>query len=65
MLVAVGGGILGFIVVLLDIWAIITILGSNASAGAKLLWCLLIVVFPLLGLIAWLIAGPRARAVMN
>jgi len=62
---AIGGGILGFIVLVLDIWAIIVILGSTASPIAKLLWCLLIIVFPLVGLIIWLIAGPRTRAVLS
>ncbi|MGD9536859.1 MAG: PLDc N-terminal domain-containing protein [Alphaproteobacteria bacterium] len=62
---AIGGGILGFIVLVLDIWAIITILGSNASPVAKLLWCLLIIFFPLVGLIIWLIAGPRTHAVLS
>ena len=62
---AIGGGILGLIVLILDIWAIITIIGSSASAGAKLLWCLLIIVLPIIGLIVWLAAGPRTRAVMN
>jgi hypothetical protein len=62
---AIGGGILGVIVLILDVWAIITILGSGASPGAKLLWCLLIILFPLIGLIIWLIAGPRAHAILS
>lgn len=56
-------GIGGFIVLVLDIWAIISIIGSSASTGAKVLWTLLILLLPLLGFIIWLIAGPRsARA---
>ncbi len=56
-------GIGGFILLVLDIWAIISIIGSSASTGAKVLWTLLILLLPLLGFIIWLIAGPRsARA---
>ncbi|WP_417722957.1 PLD nuclease N-terminal domain-containing protein [Salipiger sp.] len=53
-------GIGGFIVLLLDIWAIVSVIGSRASTGAKVLWTLLIIVLPILGFIIWLIAGPRA-----
>jgi len=56
-------GIGGFILLVLNIWAIISIIGSSASTGAKVLWTLLILLLPLLGFIIWLIAGPRsARA---
>ncbi len=53
-------GIGGFIVLLLDIWAIVSILGSSASTGSKVLWTLLVIVLPLLGFILWLLAGPRS-----
>lgn len=53
-------GIGGFIVLVLDIWAIVSVLGSSASTGAKVLWTLLIIVLPVLGFIIWLIAGPKS-----
>ncbi|AWI83248.1 hypothetical protein CEW88_05950 [Alloyangia pacifica] len=53
-------GIGGFIILVLDIWAIVSVLGSRASTGAKVLWTLLIIVLPLLGFIIWLIAGPKS-----
>lgn len=53
------GGIGGFIVLVLDVWAIVSILGSDASTGGKVLWTLLVLVLPILGFIIWLIAGPR------
>ncbi|AUG51521.1 PLD nuclease N-terminal domain-containing protein [Thalassospira marina] len=57
------GGILGIIILIADIWAIINVFGSGASTGAKLLWTILILVLPVVGLIIWLFAGPRgARA---
>ena len=50
----------GLIVLILDIWAIVNIVGSSASTGAKVLWVLLIIFLPLLGFIIWLVAGPRS-----
>lgn len=50
----------GFIVLVLDIWAIVSIVSSRASTGAKVLWTLLVLLLPVLGFIIWLVAGPRA-----
>jgi len=52
-------GIGGLVILVLDIWAIISILGSAASTGRKVLWALLVLVLPLVGFIIWLVAGPR------
>lgn len=54
-------GLLGLIHLALVIWAAVSILGSRASNGAKVLWILLVLVFPVVGLIIWLIAGPRSQ----
>lgn len=53
-------GIGGLILLVLNIWAIISIVGASASTGKKVLWVLLILILPLLGFIIWLIAGPKA-----
>lgn len=53
-------GFFGFILLVLDIWAIVSIIGSAASTGKKVLWVLLVIILPLLGFIIWLIAGPRS-----
>lgn len=53
-------GLLGLIHLALVVWAAVSILGSRASNGAKVLWILLVLVFPVVGLIIWLIAGPRS-----
>ena len=52
----------GLIVLALNIWAIVSIIGSGASTGSKVLWTLLVLVLPILGFIIWLVAGPRASA---
>ena len=54
-------GIGGFIVLVLNIWAIVSIEGSCASTGSKELWTLLVLVLPEIGFIIWLNAGPRAN----
>ena len=53
--------IFGIIVLILDIWAIVSIFGSGASTGAKVLWILLILILPVVGFIIWFFAGPRSR----
>ena len=53
-------GIGGFIILVLDIWAIVSILSSGASTGSKVLWTLLVLILPVLGFIIWLIAGPKS-----
>jgi hypothetical protein len=52
-------GILGLIVLALDIYAIYHILTSGASTLAKVIWTIVILLLPVIGFIAWLIAGPR------
>ena len=42
--------IFGIIVLVLDIWAIVSIIGSSASTGAKILWVLLILILPIVAL---------------
>ncbi|PWE33480.1 hypothetical protein DDZ14_04585 [Maritimibacter sp. 55A14] len=50
----------GLILLILDLWAIISIIGSSETTGRKVLWTLLVILLPLIGFIVWLIAGPRA-----
>ncbi len=52
-------GFWGLLVLAGDIWAVINILQSSASNERKLLWTLVVVLLPLLGLILWYFLGPR------
>lgn len=54
-------GLLGLIILALDIWAIVNIVKSNAQTGKKVLWVLLIVFLPVIGLIIWVLLGPRGN----
>ena len=53
--------LVGLIILALDIWAIINVLKSSAETGMKIIWVLLILLLPVLGLIIWAIAGPRGN----
>ena len=52
-------GLLGLLILIGDVWAIINIVQSSASNGKKLLWVLLVLLLPLLGLLLWFFLGPR------
>ena len=51
-------GLLGLIVLILDVYAIVKIVGSGASTGSKVLWVVLILLLPFIGLILWWLFGP-------
>ena len=55
------GGLLGLVVLILDVWAIVNVIGSNAGDGKKVLWIVLVLLLPMLGFILWLLFGPRSR----
>jgi len=54
-------GLFGLTILALDIWGIDNVFWSGAATGVRLLWILLIVFFPVIGLIAWLLAGSRGE----
>lgn len=53
-------GLGGLILFALDLWAIISVIGSNATTGRKVIWVLVILLLPLIGFLAWFFLGPRA-----
>lgn len=53
------GGLLGFLVLLLDIWAIVKIAGSGASVLKKVIWIAIVLILPVLGVILWFFIGPK------
>ena len=52
-------GIIGLLILALDIWAIVNILQSLASNQRKLIWSIVVLLLPLLGLILWYFRGPK------
>ena len=56
---------LGWVVVtVLDIIALVSLLKSGADSGTKILWALLIILLPLLGMILYFLMGPGRRKVL-
>ncbi|MEM7222001.1 MAG: PLDc N-terminal domain-containing protein [Pseudomonadota bacterium] len=53
------GGLFGILVLIADIYAIIKIVQSNAETIVKVLWIVLILLLPILGVIIWYFMGPR------
>ena len=58
-------GFSGIIILILDVWAIVSVINSGRDTGTKVLWTVLILILPVLGFIAWLLAGPRSPAKLN
>lgn len=54
------GGLFGLLVLIGDVWAILNIVQSGASTGAKVAWIVAVLLLPLIGLIIWFFAGPRS-----
>ncbi|HEY8567807.1 PLD nuclease N-terminal domain-containing protein [Microbulbifer sp.] len=55
-------GLLGLLIFIADIYAIIKILQSSASGLKKLIWVLIVLILPVIGLIAWFFAGPGGKS---
>lgn len=49
----------GVVIFVLNIWAIAMIISSKETTPQKVLWVLLVVLLPVIGLVIWLFAGPR------
>ena len=53
------GGLLGLIWLIIVVYAIVKIAGSSAGTGAKVLWIVLVLLFPVVGVIIWFLFGPK------
>lgn len=53
------GFLFGVLVFGLDVWAILNVFKSRSSDGAKLGWLIGILIFPIVGFLVWLLAGPK------
>jgi hypothetical protein len=53
------GGFFGLLVLIADVWAIVNVAQSGATTGKKVLWIVLVLVLPVLGVILWFLLGPR------
>jgi len=53
------GGILGLIVLVLDIIAIVNVLKSSMDTGKKALWIILILILPVIGMVLYFLIGKK------
>ncbi|MBA1245010.1 PLD nuclease N-terminal domain-containing protein [Pseudomonas japonica] len=53
-------GLIGLVILLADIWAIVSVWRSDKASGTKVGWTVLIFILPVVGLVIWGIMGPRA-----
>ena len=58
-------GLIGLLVLIADLYAIYQILTSGESTAGKVVWTLVVLILPVLGFIAWLVAGPRGDRVTS
>ena len=55
--------LIGLIVLVLDIWAIISVIGSGLDPVMKLVWVILILALPIIGMVLWFVLGqPKASS---
>lgn len=52
-------GLFGLLLLIAVVYAVVKIAGSRASTAKKVIWIIIVLVFPFLGFIAWLILGPK------
>lgn len=64
MFAVFGHPLVWLVVTVLDIIAIVSILKSGADSGTKLLWIVVVVLLPLLGMILYFMMGPGRRTVV-
>ncbi len=53
-------GLFAFIILIADIWAIVSVFQSAATTGKKVFWVVLILILPVIGFVLWLLAGPKS-----
>jgi hypothetical protein len=51
-------GILGVLILIADVYAILQIAQSSAETVKKVLWIVLVLLLPVIGVIVWYLAGP-------
>lgn len=52
---------LAVLLTLVELWAIKRIIGSKSRAEHKMLWIMFVVFVPLVGMVVWAVAGPKAH----
>lgn len=53
--------LVGLIILIADIYAIVMIVQSSAGGGEKIVWSIVILLLPVIGLVVWYFAGPGQK----
>ena len=53
------GALLGLVILILDIVAIVDLFKSAKDTGAKILWLILILILPLIGMVLYFVIGKK------
>ena len=53
------GGLFGIIILVLDIIAIVDCLKSSLETGKKILWVVLVLVLPVIGMVLYFLVGKK------
>jgi hypothetical protein len=53
--------IIGLLVLIADIYGIIMTVQSRAKTDKKVIWVLVILILPVIGLILWYLMGPKKK----
>jgi hypothetical protein len=56
--------LLAILVFVLDVIAVVSVLKSSADGPTKLIWIILIILLPFLGMILYFLMGPGRRTVL-
>jgi len=56
--------LLGLVILVLDVIALMSLLKSGADTNTKILWALLIILLPLVGMVLYFLMGPGRRKVI-
>jgi len=56
--------LIGLLILVLDVIALVSLLQSGADTATKIVWALLIILLPVLGMILYFLMGPGRRKVI-
>jgi len=57
-----GMGLWGLLILIADVWAILNVVQASADTVKKLLWIVMILLLPILGVVIWFFFGPRSKS---
>jgi hypothetical protein len=56
--------LIGLVILVLDVIALVSLLQSGADTANKILWALLIILLPVLGMILYFLMGPGRKKIL-